>query len=419
MKLYLIVFLFLFSISILNAQFAAPVGPQNITLNTANQIRGYHFTATTSFTICGLYIPDDNSSLPQNIEVVRFTNGAPPAWIMTTNDFVSLFYISQYAINDTIPCSIPVAKGDIIGVYGARGNTTLMYNSLSTPNYVSNIYGKPVTFIRSGMNSPLHNQQMKDIFSEQSQEIGRISMRYHCCEPPKPDFIYGPSEVCMNIPYSFYIDSSYSATQYIWSAPPGATLNNGQGTDTVSITFTNAITDTLWVKAVNGCDTSLVEYKVVSSLPIIPTITYNWPELISSLAPSYQWYVNGNLLPGEIFQTHTPTQNGNYEVEIDTLGCKYKSALYAFGSFSIEEWIEKNTRLYPVPAKDAIYIEFSEKLNSENKGIEIFDILGNLVFKGELNSTLNRISVSQLQAGIYFTRIKSGHYSFIKKMVLE
>lgn len=419
MKSYLIVFLFLFSISILNAQFAAPIGPQNSTLNTANQIRGYHFTATTSFTICGLYIPDDNSSLPQNIEVVRFTNGAPPAWIMTTNDFVSLFYISQYAINDTVSCYIPVAKGDIIGVYGARGNTTLMYNSLSTPNYVSNIYGKPVTFIRSGMNSPLHNQQMKDIFSEQSQKIGRIAMRYHCCEPPKPDFIYGPSEVCVNIPYSFYIDSSYSATQYIWSVPTGTTLNNGQGTDTVSITFTNAITDTLWVKAVNGCDTSLVEYKVVSSLPIIPTITYNWPELISSPAPSYQWYVNGNLLPGEIFQTHTPTQNGNYEVEIDTLGCKYKSALYAFGSFSIEEWIEKNTRLYPIPAKDAIYIEFSEKLNSENKGIEIIDILGNFVFKEELNSTLNRVSVSQLQAGIYFARIKNGNHSFVKKMVLE
>lgn len=419
MKSYLFLFLFLFSVSILSAQFAAPVGPQNITLNTANQIRGYHFTATTSFTICGLYIPDDNSSLPQNIEVVRFTNGAPPAWIMTTNDFVSLFYVSQYAINDTIPCNIPVAKGDIIGVYGARGNTTLMYNSLSTPNYVSNIYGKPVTFIRSGMNFPLHNQQMKDIFSEQSQEIGRISMRYHCCEPPKPDFIYGPSEVCVNIPYSFYVDSSYSATQYVWSVPPGATLNNGQGTDTVSVTFTSAITDTLWVKAVNGCDTSLVEYKVISSLPITPTITYNWPELVSSPAPSYQWYVNGNLMPGEIFQTHTPAQNGNYEVEIDTLGCKYKSAIYTFASFSVEEWIEKNTRLYPVPAKDAVYIEFSEKLNSEKKGIEIFDMLGNIVFKGELNSTLNRISVSQFQAGIYVARIKSGNYSFIKKMAME
>ncbi len=419
MKIYLPLFFFLFSVTITNAQFAAPVGPQNITLNTANQIRGYHFTASTSFTICGLYIPDDNSTLPQNIEVVRFTNGAPPAWINTTNDFVSLFYVSQYAINDTVLCNIPVAKGDIIGVYGARGNTTLMYNSLGTANYQSNIYGKPLTLIRSGMNSPLHNQQMKDIFSEQSQEIGRISMRYHCCEPPKPDVIYGLSEICVNIPYKFYVDSSYSVTQYIWTVPSGAVLNNGQGTDTVSITFTTAITDTIWVKALNGCDTSLIEYKVVSSQPINPTITYNWPDLISSQAPSYQWYFNGNLLLGETAQIHTPTQNGNYEVEIDTLGCKYKSSAYVFGSYSIAEWLNKNISIYPVPTRDVVNIEISEKLAQEHNRIEIIDVLGNIVFKGVLNSTLNTVSLSQLNAGIYFAILKNGNNTLTKKIVVE
>ncbi len=401
------------------AQFAAPVGPQSNTLNTANQIRGYHFVAPTSFTICGVYIPDDNSSLPQNVEIVRFTNGAPPAWIMTTNDFVSLFYSAQYVPNDTIPCQVPVAKGDIIGVYGARGNSTLMYNSLSTANYVSSIYGKPVTFVRSGMNNSLHNQQMQDIFREQSQEIGRIAMRYHCCEPPKPDVIYGPAEVCPNIAYKFYVDSSFSATQYNWQVPVGAVINSGQGTDTITVTFQNAITDTIWVSTQNGCGNSLTEYKVVSSNPIIPTISYVWPNLVSSTAPSYQWYLNSNPLPGETMQEHTPLQNGNYEVEIDTLGCKYKSSVFNFDSFSIQEFIAAQVQIYPVPVGNLLHIQLPAQLLQENVRVEIYSLSGNMVASSTITSAPETIDVSALSGGMYVLKVYTSDAVISKKLLKQ
>ena len=50
------------------------VGTQVTTFTS--MIRGYHFTAPTSFTICGLYIPPDAAPTgTQTIRVVKFTAG--------------------------------------------------------------------------------------------------------------------------------------------------------------------------------------------------------------------------------------------------------------------------------------------------------------------------------------------------------
>ena len=46
--------------------------------------RGYHFTAPTNFTICGLYVEDDMSTLFQSVAIVRFNSAAPPAFNGTT-----------------------------------------------------------------------------------------------------------------------------------------------------------------------------------------------------------------------------------------------------------------------------------------------------------------------------------------------
>jgi hypothetical protein len=91
------------------------VGGQVTTFSS--MIRGYHFTAPTTFTICGLYVPPDaNAAGAQTIRVVRFTAGPPPAFAGTTNSFVQLFTITNAPATGVVPCNIPVSTGDIIGV---------------------------------------------------------------------------------------------------------------------------------------------------------------------------------------------------------------------------------------------------------------------------------------------------------------
>lgn len=153
------------------------VGPHTTTY-TSTMVRGYYFTAPISFTICELYVPDDINTQMQHVEVVRFTAGPPPAWSATTNNFVSLFNQTQWVPNTPIPCSITVNAGDIIGIYGARGNTTTMYNSYSSSSFAATIAGNPVTLRRSGMQFTLFGSSMHDIWSEVNYSIGRIIMGY-------------------------------------------------------------------------------------------------------------------------------------------------------------------------------------------------------------------------------------------------
>ena len=59
-------------------------------------IRGYHFTSPVTYTICGLYVPDDASTAPQSVRVVRFNTANPPAYPGTTNNFIEIYPI-RYA----------------------------------------------------------------------------------------------------------------------------------------------------------------------------------------------------------------------------------------------------------------------------------------------------------------------------------
>lgn len=157
---------------------SATCGPTSMcpqTTTFTGNVRGYYFIAPASFVICGLLVPTDASTDPQSIEVVKFNDSLPPAYPAVTNSFTSLFYVA----NDTgtvtpVSCNILVNAGDTIGVYGARGSTTI--NSYGAAGCQITILGDTVTLTRSGMQFPLYNQQMHDVWSAASGSIARIIM---------------------------------------------------------------------------------------------------------------------------------------------------------------------------------------------------------------------------------------------------
>lgn len=202
-------------------------GPQ-ITTFTANMVRGYHFTSPVSFNICQLYVPNTINSNMWHVEVVKFTNGAPPAYPGVTNNFISLFYADSVLGTTPISCNIPVSAGDIIGIYGSRSGTTgiQMTNSYDSPNFVTSIMGNNVTLSRSGMQFPLNNQQMHDIWSEVAANTSRIFGFYGCCpQPPNPiGPITGPSTACIGDTLTFSVPNDTLAVSYHWSVPVGDTI---------------------------------------------------------------------------------------------------------------------------------------------------------------------------------------------------
>ncbi len=201
---------------IVKSQTQIAICPQQATFSS--MVRGYHFTAPCNFTICGLYIPTDASNGLQNVAVVRFTAGPPPAYSSTTNNFVQLLYQPNWPANTMIPCNINVNTGDIIGVYGARDYS--MINSYGQPKCMTTILGYSVMLQRSGMQYNLSTQSMHDIWSEVDYDIGRIFMYINCC--PTANFT-AATPVCSGQPSTITYTGSGTAgvTNFNWSFPGG------------------------------------------------------------------------------------------------------------------------------------------------------------------------------------------------------
>ena len=152
-------------------QTQVPLPAQNSTFST--NARGFWFTAPAAIVITGLRVPTDASSAPQTLEVVRFKS-TPRAYPASTNSFTSLFRVVNDASSGILPVSIPVARGDTIGVLGSRGDV-----SSEAPNPAqSTIAGRPVRLQRLGMQLPLTGYAAQNLWTEQAYGIGRVEIHY-------------------------------------------------------------------------------------------------------------------------------------------------------------------------------------------------------------------------------------------------
>ena len=139
--------------------------------------RGYWFTAPVAFTIIGVRVPIDVGTAAQNVEVVRFTSAVTKYPTQSTN-FVSLHYSKGVAGTNWINVKIPVKKGDIIGLLGARG-TSSMKNSYGNGNpYKTTIANQPVSLTRLVLQANLYSAKATKLSTESGGSYSRVEMRY-------------------------------------------------------------------------------------------------------------------------------------------------------------------------------------------------------------------------------------------------
>lgn len=255
----------------------------------SSMTRGYYFTAPTTFTICGLFVEDDRSTSAQSVEIVRFTAGPPPAYAAVTNSFVSLFYQNNYVPNSMVAVpNITINAGDVIGIYGSRATV----NSYGASQCPVTIGGFPVTLFRSGMQFDLATQQMHDIWNENNYYIGRVTMFTDCCPTPIAIAgITGPATVCEGNTVTYTVPAQTGAVSYDWTVPTGATINSGQGSTSVSVTWNTATPpDSVCVTWTDACSTST---PTCLGITVNPNPTTTVPSNITSC--------NGSSIPATTF----------------------------------------------------------------------------------------------------------------------
>ncbi len=177
---------------------------------------------------------------------------------------------------------------------------------------------------------------------------------------------------------------------------------------------------TVWSKQASGIVSKAYRYRacyLTNPAPPIPVISINNDNLVSSAAATYQWYRNGNLIPGATTQTFTPTQNGIYVVRITDAGnCHfvYSSGKAFTGSSSVPE-VPPDSKLnvYPNPTSGMVTLNIEAQ---DVIQIDIFDAHGRFIDTYERTSAFD---LSSFDAGIYFVKIKLKRGETAKKILLQ
>ncbi len=176
----------------------------------------------------------------------------------------------------------------------------------------------------------------------------------------------------------------------------------------------------------NGCiDSSLVNFPTnVTVYNPQPQISFQNNLLIATSGfTSYQWYSNGNVIPGATFSTYDAPVSGTYSVTVtDVNGCTGSSAPIEFTHVGIEapDGVEIGLQILPNPTEGVF--EISAQLPQASKmKIEIFDVLGKLVIQpkdeviiGEFNRSYN---LNHLGNGVYLIKVHVDERSFVRRLV--
>lgn len=164
----------------------------------------------------------------------------------------------------------------------------------------------------------------------------------------------------------------------------------------------------IWTKTVTGTVPQAHRYTacyVSGTQPSAPTIEQIGGALSSSSGTTYQWYYNGTVITGATNQTHTPTQDGNYQVLItDASGCASDlSSAFSYLGNGIKA-LPVNAgyfTIFPNPSNGMVFINQNYFTESNYKAT-VLDAIGKKILQGE---NLKSLDLSSFSSGLYFVSI--------------
>ncbi len=152
--------------------------------------------------------------------------------------------------------------------------------------------------------------------------------------------------------------------------------------------------------------------------PPVPNVIFTGTQLyVTNACPNYQWYLDGNIIPGANGQFYNPSVNGTYTVVDTNAYCSNTSAPFVLTTLSVNENdINNLISLSPNPVTDLLHINIR---NTSFHSIDIFGIDGRKVFhRSEIKSELT-IPVNDFAKGIYIAKFQGNDGVISKKFVVE
>lgn len=236
-----------------------------------------------------------------------------------------------------------------------------------------------------------------------------------------------------NYNYTLALGSAYTPSTFnLRHTSTGYTSNMGSsnqfpnGNQMVCLAMSGTIYEidaagnVLWTKTTGGACPQSHRYTqcyISNPAPAQPSISVNANDLVSTTGVTYQWYVDGNLIPGATSQNYTPTQNGIYVVRVtDSNGCVYAySAGYPYTLVTgiKENQIAANLKVYPNPSNGVVTID-DWYIKSIGYSVNVIDAQGKIILNAQNE---NKLDLSSFDSGVYFISIQTADGMLINKRV--
>lgn len=216
---------------------------------------------------------------------------------------------------------------------------------------------------------------------------------------------------------------STNATSYLWSFP-GANTSSSTDVNPQNICYPNPgnYDVQLIATGANGTDTLLLSnYITVYPTPPPQSITQTGDSLVANAgAVSYQWYYNGNSIPGATNYIYVATASGDYNVvAVDANGCEVEAVIYDVLAGLGTEINTQPFLILPNPVGDELKIQsrwLSGLRNGTAGEISVCNAIGEKLLTIPLRNT---IGVSSLTPGIYFIEVRSQGNSLRARFIKE
>jgi hypothetical protein len=199
----------------------------------------------------------------------------------------------------------------------------------------------------------------------------------------------------------------------------GATINH-------LIAVTGPTTRQYRALVLTGCntDTTAALSLLLDKLPTKPVISNpaGTDSLVcSEVATSYEWRLNGTIIPGAISKVHVATVKGTYTVQVaNSANCKALSENYTHSMVGLEKvFANTKVQLYPNPTLSGKVTLACEGLAVDRVKLVVMDLLGKVVVEEEIkidSNTLIDIDLAKENAGIYFVTLSSNGDSITRKI---
>lgn len=241
---------------------------------------------------------------------------------------------------------------------------------------------------------------------------------------PDADFTPSTSPACGLDPITLSDISSSAPTNWQWTITPNTfSFVNGTSASSTNpqVKFNASGNYTVKLVVSNSVGSDSTVSTISAGVFTTPVITALGNQLYcSSIEPglTYQWYENGNLIPGANGSVININNNATYRVTVSAGACSETSPDFVLNNIGLaEKQPLAEIKLYPNPATDILKIQLPASTIKEGL-IQIMSLQGSKVMEYYITPGENSINlnINHLPKGNYIVKLKIDHTSISHKM---